>query len=224
MPRGRQNAPKGKKGRSKGRSRSGGTERGAVIPAASAGIRNILSIQQNQRLRMAYTFTTQLSGVTGAFAFTPQLANSAYNGGVSVQGYAKWMSFYTKCYCIGASTIAHFTTNTATSTVQCGINVTTNTSSLGNGNRAIDTGLCTWSQIGNNPDSRTLRQRVNVGRFLHKPKVLDNDSLYSAVGADPTQVVVFHYWIQPLNAATVSVTITGEVIMDVILADPQPFT
>jgi len=106
-----------------------------------------------------------------------------------------------------------------------GVTVTTNSSSLGSREAAIENGFCRFTLLGVSPDTAHLTESVDTSRFLHKPRVLDDPQLYCTTGALPAQVIVAHVWAQGLvGSLSTGVYYTAVVDLEVIFTDPVVFT
>lgn len=205
--------------------------RGRWVPSPRAGQSALLGVPQSTRAQLVLTTLGSVTTTAvGGYAEVTSLLNSAYNGGGAFvfNGYAKYMQFFSKCFVLGSRVVVHGNTATLGAGIPMvfGVTVTTNTTSLGSATAAINNGMCSWVTRYANPDSFTVSQAVNVGRFLHKPNVLDDPQLFSTSAADPSQIIVAHYWIQATAATGAAITIhyVGEIVVDCVFTDPIPFT
>jgi hypothetical protein len=201
--------------------------RGRHIPRANLGKDTLLGLAQSQKRTLSYTYKATLaSGVAGAYneATTVSLNNVFQPNGVSSPaGYAKYMTFYSKAYVFGARLTLHTVRTVAAGTIE-GITITTNNTSLGAFDAAINNGMCDWAVVGANPDSTKLVQKVDIARFLNKPRILDDPQLFCTAAAGPTQLVVAHIWTQGTSAVATSFDFVAELEIDVCFTDPIPFT
>jgi hypothetical protein len=232
MPSGRQsrqNRPKNS-GRSRGRSRprSRGVESGRLVPSVNVGDRNLLGLPQSYKVVLCLP-VVNLPLTTGNVANdvydSPIRFSSAYNNGTSAVGYAKLIAFYSKCYVVGSS--AKFTcTNISSSTSSViGMTVTTGNTTFNSASAAIANGMCRWSGLQANPDTRLLTQRCNVKKFMNaRSDYVGNTTYASTSGADPSQMVFLHLWTATNSANAVTSNFSGEILLECVFTDPIPFT
>jgi len=152
-------------------------------------------------------------------------------GGISAQGFAKLMAFYSKCFTLRARISVQVVgvgvsqTGIPESPIVYLLGVTTNSTSLGSLEQGIQEGLSDYQLVNCNPDRATLFQNVDIGAFLGKPDVLDDPQLFCTNAANPGQVVVGHFFVangSSINAAPFVYLMTVE--YDVCFTDPVPFT
>jgi hypothetical protein len=205
---------------------------GPMVPRKDYLLDNVAGVSQSIRRTLVFS-------VGGIFNFSSAvyselavvILNSAYvpcnalASGVSVDGYAKYMGFYSKCFVLGARAKVKLVNYLVTSVepVLVGFSISTTAASLTGYQQAINSGLSDWDMLGANPDHRILNASVDVGKFLNKPTVLDDPQLFSIVNASPTQLIAAHFWISPLVAGG-NIAFTIELEQDCVLTDPVPFT
>jgi hypothetical protein len=204
----------------------GGVETGT--PSPLAGTRSLLGVARSQRRLLAFAKTAAATVTAGSYNEAYYYINTPYliDTGVSAAGFAKYMDFYSKCFVVAASIRVVISTVTTGSLVYApvGITITTNTTSLASSPKAIENGMCDWSAILTSPDTKTFTQKVNIAKFLTKPKVLDDPQLYTTASTQPQQVVVAHVWADNTGGASIVHNHTVEIILDCIFTDPIPFT
>jgi len=195
------------------------------------GADTLLGIARSTRRTLGFATTGGLStGAAGAYAETTFTLNGAFNvaSGSSAVGYSKYMAFYSKCFVLGASIRCNQVVidNATTVGLVTGVTVTTNSTSLGSAVAAITNGMASWTVEFNLPDRARFDESVDVARFLNKPKVLDDPQLFCTSGANPTQVVVAHFWMQSTSGASAPINAAYgvEVMLDCVFTDPIPFT
>jgi hypothetical protein len=168
--------------------------------------------------------------------FLVVILNSPYDpdnaiGGTSAQGYAKYMAFYSKCFVLGArlkvkgirASVGNAGIPSGTTT--CGATITTNTTSLGSVDSAIQDGLCDYEMVGVNPDRTYQELSVDIAKFVDKPDLLDDSQFFCTSSANPSQLIVAHIWGINFSASTTEVwNISVEVEFDCVFTDPIPFT
>jgi len=200
------------------------------------GVDRPLGLSQSLRRTLRFTKLYGFSVATGGYTEATLYLNSAYNVDTasSAVGYAKYMAFYSKCFVIGAR-IKTFITNASgiaigsayagANPTTVGIVVTTNITSLGSQTAAQENGFCRFHVLGNNPDTVQLSESVDVSRFLHKPRVLDDPQLFSTTSAIPGQLVVAHLFAQAAATSTnTSVYMNVTVDLECVFTDPIVFT
>jgi hypothetical protein len=148
-------------------------------------------------------------------------------GGSSATGFAKLMAFYTKCFCVGARAkikvqadnggnnfmFIHTAQLSTLSTTSTGITET------------ITAGLVDWKVTSDSPDHAELNMAVDVGKFLHKPKVLDDPDLFCTSSAGPNEAVYLHLGFYPnFTAGSYLQCYAAEIEFDCWFTDPKPFT
>ncbi len=192
----------------------------------------------SQSIRRTLTWAASTNVVVAAATYSEIYVvklNSPYDpdnalGGTSATGFAKYMAFYSKCFVLGARIKAKGVNDNgggaaSTAPSASGINITTNTTSLGSVQTAIQTGLCDYGMVFENPDRYSYTLGIDVGKFVDKPDVLDDPQFFCTSGADPSQLVVGHVWVHNLDGArTLTTSVVVEVEFDCVFTDPIPFT
>jgi hypothetical protein len=202
--------------------------RGRGVPS-SLGADHLLGVSQSlvRELVIAGSGTLNPVAAGGYTEFLTYL-NSAYSaaGGSNMDGFGKYMAFYSKCFTVGAKLRVTFTVlDNNTYPVVVGVVTTTNSTSLGSAVAAIQNGICQWDQLFLNPNTRTFTTSLDVANFLHKPRVLDDPQLFATASAQPTQQILAHVFAQN-NAptGTQALTYTFELVEKCIFTDPIPFS
>jgi hypothetical protein len=228
MPR-KNKSKKGKKANKKGVTSS------SNVPSTNTLSRSLGGVTQSLRRTLNWVYIAVNAVGIG---YTEQLVcklNSPYDpdqaiGGASDVGFAKYMTFYSKCFCLGARIKVKGSFD-YTGDVQVqyesvihGVTITTYTASIGSTVAAINVGLVDYGLTSASPSRFEHSMGVDIGKFLHKPKVLDDPQLYCTAGADPTQLVVAHVWTDNRGSGHTNGTFVYEVEMDCIFTDPIPFT
>jgi hypothetical protein len=203
------------------------------VPANNFVSRNISAVPQTMKDTLIWAYAS-----TASVNFTYQevgviIGNGPYDpdsalGGASATGFAKLMAFYSKCFVLGFRIkvkVANVTTTANEVPMQTGLTVTTNVTSLGNISSAVCAGLCDYKLLFTSPSQTELKMSIDVGKFLNKPKVLDDPQLFNTSSGNPTQQVVGHFWCQ--TAATGQTCVAAymiEVSMECVFTDPIPFS
>jgi len=196
------------------------------VPRTLGGDR-LLGITQTLRRQLAFVqYATISLAAQNTYNESYLYLNSAYHVDTALNsvGFAKYMAFYTKCFVVSARyRVSYQWIPSTPGGVVVGVNVTTNTASLGTAVQAIETGLSRHRPLGLSPDNCSITGAVNHARFLGKPNYLDDPQLFCTIAAAPGQVVVLHVWGQTGNATGV-LEVTIEIVQDVVFTDPIPFT
>jgi hypothetical protein len=238
-----------KKNRNRRRNMSkGGMQRGAgsealtrigvgpAIPRSDFLKQHVGGIAQHTRQTLVWAYAQGTNVPLSTYSeLAVVILNSPYDpdsalGGASATGFAKWMSFYSKCFCIGARIkVKLVQTDAAYAVSTCpavyGISVTTNSTSLGSAAAAIQTGLVTYDVGYANPDRHYFELGIDIGKFVDKPDILDDNQFFCTASANPGQLVVAHVWGENHNTGAASdVLFTTEVEFDCVFTDPIPFS
>jgi hypothetical protein len=197
--------------------------------------RNVMGIPQSRRITLAWANSGSISQTEGIYAESASVLNNPYDpdptlGGESAQGFAKNMAFYSKCFVIGAKWRCDFANLLTTSGLApatapnfVGCTVTTNSSSLSGYTNAVTNGLAQFRLLAQNPDTCMMQGSVDIGRYLNKPDVLDDEDLLCTSTSGPNQVVCLHTW--AANTSANGTLLYGVLIeFDCIFTDPIPFT
>jgi len=170
-----------------------------------------------------------LTSTTAGYVEATFVLNGAYNpvtaSGNSLVGFQKYMAFYSKAWVLGARIKASCVVPTSTGGGWCaGLVVSTNINPFSGIVAAIDNGMCDY-QIGlYNPDRCVFNQSVDIAKFMNKPKLLDDNQFFCTSGANPSQIVAAHLFLQGLAGSTSAVLAsTVEIEMDVVFTDPIVF-
>ncbi len=212
--------------------------RSAKIPGQDYLRTHMPGVPQSLQLTCSYSTSTD-SGALAANTYTePQVfvMNGAFkpdNAGTgdSVTGYTKYMAFFSKCFVRAARIKVRYAIAGASGQgiplqpLIFGVTVTTNNTTLGSIDKAIEAGLCDYALRNAHPDSGILTVGVDVAKFVNVPEILNNPDWYGNSSSNPAQLIFAHVWCQSLAAlATQHVFFTVEIEMDCIFVDPIPFT
>jgi len=168
--------------------------------------------------------------------YATMILNSPYDpdsalGGTQPVGFAKLMTFYSKCFVLGAVVQAELTSTGSTdggadtTSIVSTLGVTTNTTVITNLTYGIGDGMFTYKMVNVNPDVATLGISVDISKFVSKPDILDDPQFFCTSAANPSQVIVGHFGVQSFGAvATGYVTSLLTIEFDCVFTDPIPFT
>jgi hypothetical protein len=198
---------------------------------------HISGVPQHQRDTLVFAYASSVPGVTGTFSEAGIFnLNSAYdpNGSTSAAqpaGYAKYMTFYSKCYVVAARIKVKMCAYINASEIQppnvLGVTISTLGSSLSTYTQAIEIGLCDWSVVQYSPDFHQFTESIDVAKFLFRSKVIDDPQLFSTVSANPGQLITAHLWSYPLISSSqgiANICYGVEIEQECIFSDPIPFT
>lgn len=211
------------------------TKRAQTGSASTFLAKQIGGIPQSQRRTLVYGYIFNITTASVGFSDNPSRLNSPYDpdpafGGTSATGFAKYMQFYSKCYTLGAKFRVDFCLGTSTNTLPppdpalVGITVTTDSTSLGSAPTAISEGLTKYEYLGSSPSVCKLENSINIGKFMHKPNVLDDPTLFCTASADPTQLVYLHAWVHSPGPTTNGIALAILIEYDCVFVDPVVFT
>jgi hypothetical protein len=159
---------------------------------------------------------------------SPYLPCSPIGGGAAATGFSKYMAVYSKCFVLGARFKANYQSAPTSGTfypAHWGITINTTTTAPSSLDAVISNGLTMHNWIFQNPDHESFTNSVDIGKFLDKPKVLDDPQLFCTVSAAPTQLIVAHLWASDFSAVgSISWFFTLEIEFDCVFTDPIPFT
>jgi len=191
--------------------------------------------RMKETIRYAYSNSSSVAFSTYAEPIV-MVMNGTYDpdaalGGGQPAAFTKLMAVYTKCYVKAAKITVKYTplpqTNNVVDSIPwlVGITITTNGTSLGGYQNAIQGGLVTWHQVMQSPDTITLTQSVDIGKFLSVDDIMDGSSFYNTNAANPTQIVVAHGWVYNLSGGTSGyMQYSLTVDFECIFADPTLIT
>jgi len=213
-------------------------ERAPVAAISNAPTRTLASktsgFPQQQRRTLNLYYFRQLNLGTVTYGEDTCTLNGLFDptsiGATQPIGFAKYMAIYTKAYVVKCKWRVQFGCATSTGTnpspgpIQIGATVTTNTNNLNNVETAIGVGLCQYGYITASNDTKKMEGVVDIGKFLDRKSVKEQQDLYSTVAANPSQIVVLHIWGQNPGPTTVQMATQVLLEFDVIFTDPQPFT
>jgi len=191
---------------------------------------HVAGVTQNLRRTLTFSLFNSSNIVTSTYTepFVVVMNNpldpAHAISGAAATGFAKYMAFYSKCFCLGSRLKVKVANPTAGSSFIIGTTVTTNSASLTGVNLAIGAGLTEYAVIGDSPNRSQINSSLDVGRFLDKPIVLDDPQLFCTSTVDVSQIIVAHFWAWNYGAATAVLNYVIEVEFDVVFTDPIPFT
>jgi hypothetical protein len=201
-------------------------------------LRNHLgAIPQKMHVTLPWLVSSGLSTTT-AQTYTEAavtILNGAYDpdsalGGTQPFGFAKMMQFYSKCFVLGArikikgSLSGVGFEGPPTGAMVLGLVITTNTTALSGIDLAMGAGLSEHQIVNINPDRFAFDLSVDIAKFVDKPNLLDDPQWFNTVSANPSQVIVAHFWYYTNSVlTTTSISFTLEVEMDCVFTDPIPF-
>ena len=146
-------------------------------------------------------------------------------GGTSAHGFTKYMAFYSKCFVLGARIkVSGVVGQIAGPGCVLGMNITTSTSASTAAVTNIQDGYCKYQVVYANPDRFSFDLGCDIGRFLDKPDVLDDPSLFCTSGGGPLELVVAHIWGSNYSTSAQQISCVIELEMDCVFTDPIPFT
>jgi len=218
----------------KGRTRRRGGKPAAATMSIYRDVASVIGgFPQTQKQKLIVHLYTQQSLATVSYGEVQFDLNGIFDTNSITHsqplGFAKYMAVYTKAFVTSAKwrVISANTGSTGTApseAIVAGATVTTNATSLGNINQAVATGLSQYNVIGESPDTKTTAGFISIGKFLNKPRVLDDPRLFNTVAANPLDVVVLHVWgFNPgPNTSNMGASVTIEYY--VTFTDPIPFT
>jgi hypothetical protein len=220
-----------------GKSTSRGTNvtRSSFVPPRNWLSTHIGGFPQSQRQTLVYTAHSSGTIPFNTFNEIDQFVlNSPYQpcapigGGASAVGFAKYMAVYTKCFVMGARFKIYYLAvpNSGTFVPQhAGVTITTNGTAPTAIDSTIASGLVVHDYVYQNPDHLHFSNAIDIGKFLDKPKVLDDPQLFCTATTAPGQIVVAHLWCANFSSALASgFNFTIEIEYDCVFTDPQPFT
>jgi hypothetical protein len=185
-----------------------------------------------ESLRLTSTSITTTSVAAQAFVVLSQpIMNTAFGAlaGSNCAGFNKLMAVYTKCYVTNASLVMRIT-NIPTGTLDqitpmlCGITLATTNATLTTPLNAMDAGLVSYKQIGNNPDTAVITMTVNTSKFMSVDDIMEGPQFYCTSSAVPAQLIYANCWIQNMANAGGQVTYMFDFTATCVFADPLPVT
>jgi hypothetical protein len=230
-----QNKGKGKKSRRGGKQRQ---DKGSVVSVQFSSAttdylaRTLGGVPQTQRQTLIFATMTQSPTSAGTYGEQTVTLNSplAPGGSVAAVGYAKMMAFYSKCFVLRCRWRTDVQSSVANGGIPgsnpyvVGATVTTTSASLTTQNAAIEAGLSQYGFIGYSPDHRTFEGSIDIGRYLNKPDILDDDQLYATASVNPTSLVFLHSWFQNWGPAAGNLNTLWLLEFDCVFTDPIVFT
>ncbi len=210
---------------------SGPPGKGPGVPRPAVGVDRPFGVSQYLRRTLDFAKIYQLHSATGGYTELYVVLNDAYHvdSSNSAIGYAKYMQFYSKCFVIGARVRVSYGVIADGAgdppITASGLAVTTDSSSFATLEALIEGGFCRWKVTSSSPSSATLTESVDTGRFLHKPKVLDDPQLFSTASSSPGQFIVAHFGTRTLGTSySAYVQAMVEVEMECVFTDPIVFS
>jgi hypothetical protein len=187
---------------------------------------HVLGFPQHQRQVLGWSVLGNPTAAVSVYAENVVLLNSPFDpdtslGGVSASGFSKYMAVYTKCFVLGARYRVQVCSPGGEGFV-CGTVISTNTTSLGSITQAINSGLSEHQLVQTNPDRAVFNGSLDIGKFLDKPDVLDDNQLFCTSGANPGQLVALHIWWASLAGSALTFFFLIDVEYDCVFTDPLP--
>lgn len=182
---------------------------------------------------LRYSFQSAAISITHATYTEPAVINmnSTYDpeyaiGGGQPLGFTKLMAIYTKCYVRAARIKFEVALNLGDEAATLiGVSLSTNGTSLGSANQAINQGMETHKLLFHHPDTKSLQITVDVGKFMSVDDIMDGDQFFCTNAANPQQLVCAHFWAQNQSLTVDSeIFYTYTVDYDCVFTDPQNFT
>lgn len=195
---------------------------GRLIPSSRVRATRPLGVTQRARVMLSHTVLFTLSASTTAGY---QEGTILLNDPTLSQGYSKYSAFYSKALVVSARASVRYSAVGVSQPWVVGSTITTNSTSLGSVNRAIDDGFGRYRVHSLNPDSGSFTLGVDVRKFANVPSLLSNYEWFSLAGLTPQQVVVLHAWTSLLNGtSTQTISFVADIEQVVEFTDPIPFT
>ncbi|AXH77736.1 MAG: putative capsid protein [Circoviridae sp.] len=165
------------------------------------------------------------AGITSLINFR---ANDCYDPEASAighqpVGFDQLMAFYTRGHVIGSKIRAIFQNTDDSNEAIVGIAIRHTTAAVGSKNEMMENGACVETMLTRVSGSKgltTLRHGVDVGKWMGKRNVLDEESLYFTASATPSDQVYYTLYAHPNS--TVDTGIVGLVVTieyDVIFSE-----
>lgn len=204
------------------------------IPPRNYLSTHIPGITQSLRRTLVGSVPTYFNVAASSFnEITAICLNSAYRfyGTTNAFGYDKYMQFYSKCFVHGArikwkaSTASMVSGANYHAPLTWGITITTFSTALTNVAEALQNGLTSYEMTCLSPNTVTLTEGVDVGKFINVPNILNDPQLFSTFNSQPAQFIYAHCWVDS-RVPTVTPLVIGtlEIEFDCTFTDPIPFT
>lgn len=139
-------------------------------------------------------------------------------------GFAKYMQFYSKCFCLGARYKLRMCSGNTNAPLLVGTTINTTATSYVNPIDPIQNGLTVFDYIDESPDKILLTNGIDVAKFVDKPQILNDPEWYCTSSANPNQLILVHWWVHNPSASTVYYYYTIEIEFDCVFTDPIPFS
>lgn len=215
--------------------RSSGNVTTGNVPSRNYLATRTAGVTQSLRRTLVWCYITSVAVGIGYNEQIVLVLNNPYDpdyavGGASAVGFSKYMAFYSKCFTLGARVKVRAAYD-YTGDVQVqyepiitGVTITTTGSSIGSTLAAITDGLVNYELTSSSPSRVMLTESVDVGKYLHKPYVLDDPDLFCTDSGGPSQIVCAHVWTDNRGSGHTHGTYVFEVEMDCVFTDPIQFT
>jgi len=175
---------------------------------------------------LVYTNTTVSTNTFSDIAKIQMNNAFSPNGGGSAIGYGTLAANYSKCF-VRACRMKATVTNQldGTSNVVAfifGITVDSSGSAVAtNAQGALGEGNAVYTQVGANPDTKSVEVAIDMSKFFSVPNLLDNPVYASAPAASPSQICFGHFWVQTDNLTNAAQFVyTIDIQMDCVWTDP----
>lgn len=194
----------------------------------SRGLTMGLPTQLRTTLRYHATDIGLNPGIGGISSYVNFRANDCYDPeqsalGHQPVGFDQLMAFYTRGHVIGSKIKVTFINTDASNEAICGLAIRHTTAAPANKLEMMENGACVETVLTRSGDSKSianLRQGVDVGKWMGKKSVLDEESLYFTASASPSDQVYYLIYVHPnasVDSGTTGVIVTVE--YDVIFSE-----
>jgi len=199
----------------------------ALIPKRDYLLTSVAGIAPEMKVTLAFEFTgnSTISATTFSSIATVLLNTAFQPASTSTPtGSAKWFTFYNQAFVMASRMNLQMVNTTATNPVVLGVTFSTSSSAPANMGAAVTQGLCKHQLVYVNPDRFAASVAIDVSKFLDKPIILDDPTLASFAGSNPSSLVYAHIWVGNIGNTNASVSYILDMEMDTIYVDPLPFS
>lgn len=194
----------------------------------SRGLTMGLPTQLRTTLRYHATDIALNPSAGGISSYVNFRANDCYDpeqsaAGHQPVGFDQLMAFYTRGHVIGSKIKVTFVNTDASNEAICGIAIRHTTAAPANKLEMMENGACVETMLTRSGDSKTiasLRQGLDVGKWMGKRNVLDEESLFFTIASSPADQVYYLIYVHPnasVDAGTTGAVVTVE--YDVIFSE-----
>ncbi len=204
----------------------------ANVPPKNYLARGPAAVRQSHRETLNWAYVPSYRTLAGSTysEFFQICLNNPYDpdvavGGTSAHGFSKYMAFYSKCFVLGARIkVKGVVGQISGPGCLVGTSITTSTTASAAAVTDIQNGYVKYDVVYAYPDRFTHEMAVDVGRFLDKPDVLDDASLFCTSGGGPLELVIAHIWASNYSTSAQQISYVVEVEYECVFTDPIPFT